>query len=106
LDAGGVPMPDGAKVGVSVADSVAVSAGAWVQSAGGTLQPAGTSPGDGTVSGSFQIYTVAGGQVRLSYSDVNVNAAVPQNKIARLVVVPVSSSGATLSGTALAVGTI
>jgi hypothetical protein len=105
-DAGGIPMPDGAKVGVSVLDQVAISGGSWVQSAGGTLQPAGTSPGDGTVNGYFQIYTVAGGQVRLSYSDVNVNAAVNQTKTARIVVVPAGSSGSTLSSNALAVGTI
>jgi hypothetical protein len=105
-DAGGIPMPDGAKVAVSVNDQVAISQGAWVQSAGGTLQPAGTSPGDGTVNGYYQFYTVAGGQVQLSYSDVNVNAAVNQTKTARIVVVPAGSSGAILSSNALAVGTI
>jgi hypothetical protein len=106
-DAGGVPMPDGAKVGVTVTGGIAISQGQYVQSAGGVLVPAGTSPGDGTVTGNYyQIYTVSGGQVQLSYSDEHVNAAVNQDKTARIIVVPASSSGAILTTHAIAVGTV
>src|SRR5207244_4261151 len=44
---------------------------------------------------SFKIYTVAGGQVQFSYSDINVSTDVSQTKTARIAVVPATAANAT-----------
>lgn len=111
LDSDGVtPLPDGAKVAITAASCNATTpAGACINSAGGALLSAGTSPGDGTTainSGAFSIFTVAGGQVQAMYSDSGLISGVNQLQTASVAVVPASSSGAYLSSTSFAVGTI
>src|SRR5439155_22829274 len=98
-DAGGAPGPDGAKVAISVASNVAIdpATNSYVQSAGGQLQSSGTTAGDGTLAtstSSYQVYTVAGGRVLASYSDVSLTAGVNETKVARVSVVGATTSGA------------
>jgi hypothetical protein len=97
-DAGGAPVPDGAKVALTVTPNVATTPDGccYIQTVGGLLQSAGTTAGDGTPATNdsrYQIFTVADGRVLASYSDVNINAGVGQTKVAR-----VSVKGATTSG--------
>ncbi len=110
LDSDGVtPVPDGTKVALTVGNCAATSAGFCVSSAGGALSSAGTTPGDGTVStnsGSFEIFTVAGGRVQAVYSDLGVASSGGQTQTARVAVVPASISGAILSSVAFAQGTV
>jgi hypothetical protein len=70
---------------------------------------AGTSPGDGTTAtnnSSFKIFTVAGGKVQAAYSDLSVFSGVNQTQTAGVSVVAANPSGATLTSTSFAIGTI
>src|SRR5437867_1192214 len=57
-DAGGAPVPDGAKVAITVAGNTAIDpvTNAYVQSVGGQLQSAGTTAGDGTLATNSSAY--------------------------------------------------
>ena len=111
-DSDGVtPVPDGALVGLTSASSVAITSNGccYVQSAGGTISSAGTSPGDGTTTpgnASFSQFTVAGGKVVATYSDSGIVAAVGETKQASIAVVPLSNSASILTTTSIAVGTV
>jgi len=104
------PVPDGAKVALTVSSScVAVQNGSCVPSAGGTLLTAGTSPGDGssaTNSNQLEIFTVAGGKVQAIYSDQGIFAGVNQTQTVSVSVVPASSTGSTLTTNIIGIGTI
>jgi hypothetical protein len=117
LDAGGTPIPDGAKVALTVEPSAAFAAGGsgFLPSAGGRVSSAGVSPGDGaaaTNDARFFIFTAAGGHVRVAYESVNrttgagLTANVGETKLVNVAVVPASAAGATLSSQAFGVGTI
>ncbi len=104
-------VPDGALVGLTAASNVAITSNGCcnVQSAGGTISSAGTSPGDGTTTpgnANFSQFTVAGGKVVATYSDAGVVAAAGETKQASVAVVPLSNSGSVLTTTAIAVGTV
>jgi hypothetical protein len=107
---GVTPIPDGAKVALTVAQGCpAILNGSCVSSAGGTLISAGTSPGDGTSAtnnSQFEIYTVAGGKVQAIYSDQTLFAGVNQTQTVHVSVVPASSSGSTLTSNVVGIGTI
>jgi len=108
---GVTPVPDGALVGLTSASFVAITSNGccYIQSAGGTISSAGTSPGDGTTTpgnANFSQFTVAGGKVVAAYSDAGVVAAVGETKQASIAVVPLSNSGSVLTNTAIAVGTV
>ena len=107
---GMTPIPDGAKVALTVSPScVAVSNGSCVSSAGGTLLSAGTSPGDGTSAtnnSQLEIFTVAGGKVQAIYSDQGLSAGVNQTQTVHVSVVPASSTGSTLTSNVVGIGTI
>ena len=107
---GVTPIPDGAKVALTVAQGCpAILNGSCVSSAGGTLLSAGTSPGDGTSAtnnSQFEIYTVAGGKVQAIYSDQTLFAGVNQTQTVHVSVVPASSSGSTLTSNVVGIGTI
>ncbi len=109
-DSDGVtPVPDGALVGLTSNPYVAIFNGSYVAGSGGTIASAGTSPGDGTVSTSnsnFQQFTVAGGQVSASYSDLGITAGVGQTVQGYIAVVPMNSSGGVLTNNAIGVGTV
>ncbi len=111
-DSDGVtPVPDGALVGLtSVPDAAITSNGCcYIAGAGGTISSAGTSPGDGTLAtnnSNFEQFTVAGGQVVASYSDLGITAGIGQTVQAYVAVVPLSSSGAVLTNDAIGVGTV
>jgi len=104
------PIPDGAKVALTVSPGCpAIQNGSCVSSAGGTLLSAGTSPGDGTSAtnnGQFEIFTVAGGKVQAIYSDQNLAAGVNQTQTVHVSVIPASSSGSTLTSNVVGIGTI
>jgi hypothetical protein len=81
----------------------------FIAGAGGTISSAGTSPGDGAVAtnnSNFQQFTVAGGKVAASYSDLGITAGVGQSVQAFVAVVPLSSSGAVLTTDSVGVGTV
>jgi len=106
---GVTPIPDGALVGLTSVPFAAVSNGSYVTGAGGTIASAGTSPGDGTLSpnnSNFLQFTVAGGQVIASYSDLGVTAGIGQTVQGNIAVVPLSSSGNVLTTNAIGVGTV
>jgi hypothetical protein len=108
-DSGGLPIPDGAKVALTAASSAATVGGAWVATVGGTILSAGTTPGDGDVAPNndkFRVFTVAGGQVQAVYSATGLSADVDETKVARVAVVPASSTGNTLTNAAIGVGVI
>ncbi len=101
IDSGGTPIPDGARVALSVADSVAIAPNGFaVPSAGGVLSAAGTMPGDGAVAANnsaYRLFTVAGGQVQAVYSSNTLAAQINETKVARVVVVPATYDGNVLS---------
>jgi hypothetical protein len=103
------PVPNGALVGLTAVPYVALLNGSYVTGNGGTIASAGTSPGDGTPStnsSNFQQFTVAGGQVLASYSDLGITANVGQTLQSYIAVVPLSNAGAVLTNNAIAVGTV
>ena len=110
LESDGItPVPNGALVGLTTIPYAAIFSGSYVIGSGGTIASAGTSPGDGTVAtnnSQFQKFTVAGGQVNASYSDLGVTAGIGQTVPSYIAVVPLSSSGAVLTTTAIGVGTV
>lgn len=119
-DSGGLPIPDGSLIALSVRDQAALNSAAtqWITSAGGTLASAGTSPNDGAQAlGSsgplFQLFTVAGGQVRATYSAFTpgappapITAGVNETKTVNVVAVPTNSDGTVLTRRSFAVGSI
>jgi hypothetical protein len=118
VDSGGLPVPDGALIALTVtANSALNSQGTqWLQSAGGTLTSAGTSPNDGAAAGgsaNFQLFTVTGGQVRATYTATRpsvqgspgpITAGVNESKVVTIAAAPASGSGAVLTQRAFAVG--
>jgi hypothetical protein len=106
---GVTPIPDGALVGLTAVPFAAIFNGSYVAGSGGTIASAGTSPGDGTVAtnnSNFQQFTVAGGQVLASYSDLGITAGVGQTVQGYIAVVPLSSAGAVLTNNAISFGTV
>jgi hypothetical protein len=110
VDSGGVPIPDGSKIALTVADCAAVySNSTCISSVGGQLSAAGTTPGDGAVANgnsAYRIFTVAGGQVQAVYSSSTIAAQVNETRIARLAVAPASYDGHVLSVFAIGVADI
>jgi hypothetical protein len=110
LESDGVtPVPNGALVGLTATPYVALQNGFYVTGNGGTIASAGVSPGDGTVAtnnSQFQQFTVAGGQVSASYSDLGITAGVGQTIQSYIAVVPLSNAGALLTNQAYGVGTV
>jgi hypothetical protein len=109
-DSDGVtPIPDGALIGLTTTPNAAIFNGYYVQGAGGTISSAGTSPGDGTPSpnnGNFRQFTVAGGQVIASYSDLGITTGPGQTVQGSISVVPLNSSGSVLTANAIGMGTV
>jgi hypothetical protein len=107
---GVTPVPDGAKVGLTATNCAALTAqGFCVSSVGGVIRSAGTSPGDGSPSPSnsnFAVFTVAGGKVQASYSDLGITSKVNQTQTASVAVVPVDTNGNVLTRTPIATGTV
>jgi len=106
---GVTPVPDGALVGLTSVPGVTIFGCCYVQGAGGTINPAGTSPGDGTLAtnnSNFQQYTVAGGKVLASYSNLGITAGVGQTVQGYIAVVPLSSNATVLTNTAIGLGTV
>ena len=107
---GVTPVPNGALVGLTVVPYVAyVSGQGYVGGVGGTLTSAGASAGDGTLvanNSSFEQFTVAGGQITASYSDLGITTGIGQTVQANVAVVPLSSNGSLLTGQAIGVGTV
>ena len=110
FDTGGVPIPDGAKVGLSVKHQASVQGCCHVSSAGGEVLTAGTTPGDGTVSpnnSKFHSFTVAGGEVRAVYSAAGLAPGVGETLVARVQVVPAAAdTGNVVNTNAFAVGIV
>jgi hypothetical protein len=111
-DSDGVtPVPNGALVGLTAVPYAALASNGccYIAGAGGTIASAGTSPGDGTVAtnnSNFEQFTVAGGQVVASYSDLGITAGVGQTVQSYVSVVPLSSTGAVLTSNSIGVGTV
>ncbi len=111
-DSDGVtPVPDGALVGLTVVPYAAITSNGccYIAGAGGTIASAGTSPGDGppaTNNSNFSQFTVAGGQVVASYSDLGITTGIGQTVQGYVAVVPLSSTGSVLTNNAIGVGTI
>jgi hypothetical protein len=108
-DDGVTPIPDGTLLGLSVASDGGIYNGNYIQSVGGTLSSAGTSPGDGTTvpnNSSLTQFTVAGGKVVAVYSDAGVTAGVGQTVQANVVVEPLNATGNYYTNTAFALGTL
>jgi len=111
IDSGGVAVPDGARIGLTAANNVAVTADGCcvVTSAGGTITAAGTVAGDGasaTNNGNFKLFTVANGEAHASYSTGSLTANVGETKVATVAVVPASYGTTTLTNRAFATGTV
>jgi hypothetical protein len=110
LESDGVtPIPNGALVGLTANSFVAVYNNAYVGGAGGVLSSAGTSPGDGSLvtnNSNFKQFTVAGGEVLASYSDLGITAGIGQTLQGYVAVVPLNSSGALLTNVAIGVGSV
>jgi hypothetical protein len=111
-DTSGVPTPDGARIGLTAASSVAVTPDGCcvILSAGGTITAPGTVPGDGTASttnSNFRLFTIAGGEVHAGYSTGTITAGVGETKVATVAAVHASAtSDALLTTRAFATGTI
>jgi hypothetical protein len=111
-DSDGVTLvPNGALVGLTAVPYAALASNGccYIAGSGGTVASAGTSPGDGTVAtnnSNFEQFTVAGGQVSASYSDLGITAGVGQTVQSYVSVVPLSSTGAVLTSDAIGVGTV
>lgn len=91
---GVTPVPDGARVGLSIDK--------------GILRPAGVTPGDGSnsISGGWTLYTVAGGEVHLGYSDLNVQpGGVNTTTLAHISVAPTTTNGQ-ITATPIATATV
>ncbi len=105
------PIPDGAKVGLTVTSCGARNQNGYcIDSVGGKIYPVGTSPDDGMVAPNntnFQIFTVAGGQVQAIFTDENIAAPVNITKTSRLSVVAADSNGniLTTNGTPRSIAT-
>lgn len=110
LESDGVtPVPDGALVGLTANPFTAIFNNAYVAGFGGKITSAGTSPGDGTPTtnnSNFLQFTVAGGKVTASYSDLGITANPGQTVQGYVAVVPLNSSGAVLTNTAIGVGSV
>jgi hypothetical protein len=105
----GLPLPDGTKVALTVADSASWTSCCYVTSAGGTLTAAGTVAGDGssaTNNSNFKVFTIAGGSVRAVYDGGLLTAGVGETRIANVSVVPADRNGAILSQGTLGYGPI
>jgi len=108
-DSDGVtPVPDGVRIGLSVAFGASFIPGCCgVASAGGQILSAGTTAGDGTVAtnnSNFSLFTVVGGQVLATYSDIGVVTGIGQTQTANVQIVPVASDGSVLTTAELAIG--
>jgi hypothetical protein len=106
---GVTPIPDGALLGLTVANSAAIYGSFYVSSAGGAISSAGTSPGDGMTvpnNANFSQFTVAGGKIVAVYSDSGVLAGVGQTLQASVAVVPLNGTGNYFTTSAFSVGTI
>jgi hypothetical protein len=82
---------------------------AWITSAGGALSSAGTTPDDGRLASNntnFQLFTVAGGQVRAVCSAAGIAPGVNETKIVSVAAVPASSDGTILSQRSFGIGTL
>jgi hypothetical protein len=105
---GVTPMPDGSRVGVTAADCAAAGAGgSCINSIGGVIFPAGTSPGDGAVASNnpdFRIFTVAGGQIQAAYSSQGIVLGINETKTARIAVVRADADGNIINATNIGVG--
>jgi hypothetical protein len=102
--ADGLPMPNGAKIGISVGNAVTFINGNYNFSAGGTILSSGTNPDDGTPApnnGNFKVFTVSGGQVHAVYDGSTIAAGTGEVKTAIVQVVPVSSTNNVLTTHAL-----
>lgn len=111
LDSDGItPVPDGTKVGLTVANCATRNAGGFcISSVGGTILSAGTTPGDGTPSpsnSSVNLFTLTGGQINAVYSALGLFAGVNEQREVSVSALPASNSGNLLSGTTIGVGTI
>lgn len=110
LESDGVtPVPNGALVGLTVVPYTAIYNGRYVAGNGGNIASAGVSPGDGTAAtnnSQFEQFTVAGGQVSASYSDLGITAGTGQTVQSYIAVVSLSNTGAVLTNQAIGVGTV
>jgi hypothetical protein len=109
VDAAGRPLPDGTKVALTVVNNTALHDFQWMQSAGGKLLTANVTPGDGDPSpssSSWRLFTVAGGEVRATYSPDSILLQQGQTSIARVGVAPVNVNGTVLTSTVIAHGAI
>lgn len=111
VDSDGItPVPDGTKVGLTVADCGSRNVnGFCISSAGGVLLSAGTTLGDGTPSANVSnvdLFTLAGGQINAVYSSLGLFAGVNETKEVNVSALPASSSGNVLSFTSFGVGSI
>jgi hypothetical protein len=109
-DSNGVtPVPDGSRMGLSVAQGATYSGCCYVGSAGGQILPAGTVAGDGTPaynSSFFLLFSVAGDQILATYSDVGVLTGIGQTQTANVQLTSANSGGAIETFAALAVAPI
>jgi hypothetical protein len=107
---GTTPVPNGAKVGLAVVSCAALTPqGSCINSAGGAVGSAGTSPGDGTTAtnnSNFAVFTVAGGKVQAVYSDFGLTSSVNQTQTATVAVVPVDPNGNVITRTSYATGAV
>ena len=94
---GGTVVPDGAKLGLSAADCAATGFdGACLNSVGGEIQSAGTSPGDGDPAVNnpdYRVFTVAGGEVRAAYAATGIAAGVGETLEVNIAVVLADAAG-------------
>jgi len=101
---GVTPVPDGSRLGLSVVNSASFIGCCFIGSAGGQILSAGTTAGDGTVAtgnGNFELFTVAGGQILATYSDIGIVTGVGQTQTANVQVVPAATDGSIPTGAAL-----
>ncbi len=103
-------LADGTQVALTADDCAArTTTGACIASVGGSILPAGTSPGDGEAANGdprFRLFTVSGGEVKAVYSSEGQVAGITQMRIARVSVVVADGSGNVVSPQALASGEV
>jgi hypothetical protein len=94
---GVTPIPDGDRIGVSVANNATVVPGCcFIGSAGGQILSAGASAGDGTLATNnslFDLFTISAGQILATYADAGVVNGIGQNQTVNVQLVSAAVDG-------------
>jgi large repetitive protein len=98
---GTTPIPDGERVGISVANAATLIPGCcFIGSAGGQILSAGAAAGDGTPATNnsiFDLFTIAGGQILATYADAGIANGIGQTQTVNVQLAPAGADGSITS---------